>query len=214
MIGVFGGAFDPVHCGHLRALVELRDALGLSEVRVVPCGSPPHRTAAVAPASARVAMLDAGLREMTACTVDERELRRAGPSYTVDTLTELHAELPGETLCLLLGHDAFLGLHRWHRWRELFALAHVVVARRPRTATMALDPTLAGEVEPRRVTEPRRLRDTGSGRVLFSETTELAISSTAVRAQAGAGQSLQWLVPAPVERLIATNSWYERNTDV
>ena len=187
MIGIFGGTFDPIHCGHLRAIVELRDALALDEVRVIPCARPAHRDAPAAPPAARVAMLRAALRAMHGCVVDERELARPGPSYTVDTLAELRDERPTAALCLLLGHDAFAGLAQWHRWRELFTLAHVVVARRPGAAPL-----------------PAEL----AGRVHFCDTTELAVSSTALRAFAAARRSLQWLVPDEVARLIDTNAWY------
>ena len=156
MIGIFGGTFDPIHCGHLRAIVELRDALALDEVRVIPCARPAHRDAPAAPPAARVAMLRAALRAMHGCVVDERELARPGPSYTVDTLAELRDERPTAALCLLLGHDAFAGLAQWHRWRELFTLAHVVVARRPGAAQLPAE--LAAEVGARVVPDPAQLR--------------------------------------------------------
>lgn len=208
MIGVFGGTFDPVHCGHLRAIVELRDTLGLDEVRVVPCARPPHRAAPVAPADARVAMLRAALRDMRACVLDERELARPGPSYTFDTLTALRRDAPSAALCLLLGYDAFAGLDRWHRWRELFTLAHVVVAKRPGAAARALPKELADESRARAAATAAQLRDEPAGRVHYCETTELAISSTRLRAFAAARRSLQWLVPDDVARLIETNAWY------
>ena len=213
MIGVFGGTFDPVHCGHLRAIVELRDALALDEVRVVPCARPAHRDAPAAPAAARVAMLRAALSGMRACIVDERELGRPGPSYTIDTLAELHAELPDAVLCLLLGHDAFAGFSRWHRWRELFALAHVVVARRPGAVDAPLPPELADEVRARHADDPVQLRDTRAGRIHFCDTTELAVSSTALRTFAATRRSLQWLVPDDVARLIETNAWYTEDSN-
>ena len=208
MIGIFGGTFDPIHCGHLRAIVELRDALALDEVRVVPCARPAHRDAPAAPPAARVAMLRAALRSMRGCVVDERELARPGPSYTVDTLSELRAEFPATSLCLLLGQDAFAGLARWHRWRELFELAHVVVARRPGTAVDGLPAELAAEVRARAASGPAQLRDEVAGCIHFCDTTELAVSSTALRGFAAARRSLQWLVPEEVARMIDTNAWY------
>ncbi|MFN2300762.1 MAG: nicotinate (nicotinamide) nucleotide adenylyltransferase, partial [Gammaproteobacteria bacterium] len=130
-IGIFGGTFDPVHCGHLRAMVELRDELALNEVRVVPCGVPPHRAEPRASAQARLAMLDVALADLPGFSVDRRELERPGPSYMVDTLVSMRADWPEAALWLLLGHDAFCTLPQWRRWRELFSLANVGVARRP-----------------------------------------------------------------------------------
>jgi nicotinate-nucleotide adenylyltransferase len=106
-------------------------ALALAQVRFLPTGDPPHREAPLAPAALRLEMVRAAVAGEPAFAVDDREIRRTGLSYTVDTLTELRAELPGRSLCLLIGMDAFLGMPGWHRWREIFELAHVVVAHRP-----------------------------------------------------------------------------------
>lgn len=207
MIGVFGGTFDPVHIGHLRLMVELRDALSLDAVHVVPCAEPVHRDMPAASAAARVAMLEAALADMARCRVDDREIRRGGPSYMVDTLESLRAESSDRPLCLLLGRDAFLGLPGWRRWRELFALAHVVVAARPGHG-MEPAPDLAAEVSSRWADGVAALRAAPAGRVLVCATTELEVSASALRAMAAAGRSLQWLVPREVARLIETNAWY------
>ena len=127
-IGLFGGTFDPLHYGHLRTAFELWQALKLSEVRFMPTGSPPHREQPHAPAQLRLEMVKAAVADQPAFVVDDREVRRTGVSYSVDTLTEVRAEYPQRSLCLLLGMDAFLGLPNWHRWRELLDLAHIIVA--------------------------------------------------------------------------------------
>lgn len=205
--------FDPVHCGHLRAMVELRDRLSLTELRVVPCAHPVHRRRAAASSEARVAMLKAALVDMTGCRVDEREIRRGGPSYTVDTLLELRRELPRDSLCLLVGHDAFARLNTWHRWQELFDLAHIVVARRPGTEDDVPDPELRAAIVGRLTHDVSALQARPAGFVFMSDTTELAISSTALRAEAAAGRSLQWLVPPAVAKLIEMNRWYTGGAD-
>ncbi len=205
--------FDPVHCGHLRAMVELRDRLSLTELRVVPCANPVHRRSATAPPSARVAMLAAALHDMRGCIVDDREIRRGGPSYTVETLLELRRESAGGPLCLLVGHDAFSRLNTWHRWQEIFGLAHIVVARRPGAGDESLNPELHTAVAGRLAHDATALHGRPAGLVFMSDTTELAISSTALRADAAAGRSLQWLVPAAVAKLIETNDWYTGGTD-
>lgn len=198
--------FDPVHCGHLRALVELRDALALDEVRVVPCGVPGHRATAVAPPDARVAMLRDALADVDRCKVDEREVSRAAPTYTIDTLEALRAELPDAVLCVLLGADAFAGLPTWRRWRELFALAHFAVARRP-GHSVELHGELADECAERHC-DAAALRASPAGRVVFSDTTQLEISSTHLRRLAAGGRTLRWLVPEAVEARIAQHRWY------
>ncbi len=131
MIGILGGTFDPIHHGHLRCAQELLQDLPLDEVRLVPCRIPPHRDTPQASAEQRLRMLKAALDGAPGLTVDDRELSREGPSYTVDTLHSLRAEFGATPLCLIVGMDAFNGLDRWHRWQELIGLAHIVVAHRP-----------------------------------------------------------------------------------
>ncbi len=131
-VALLGGTFDPVHYGHLRFADAIRRALGLDDVRLVPASDPPHRAGPQASAADRVAMLELAVAEFPGLVVDEREIARAGKSYTVLTLEELRREDPQRPVLLLLGADAFLGLPTWHRWREIFGLAHLVVVAAPR----------------------------------------------------------------------------------
>jgi len=162
-IGIFGGTFDPIHYGHLRTAFELWQTLKLAEVRFMPSGNPPHRVRTLADAALRVQMVRAAVADQPAFVVDDREVRRAGASYTVDTLTELRAEFPHRSLCLLLGMDAFLGLPGWHRWRELFDLAHLVVAVRPGHALDPLVPALQLATAARWTDDPILLEGTANG---------------------------------------------------
>ena len=113
--GVFGGMFDPIHYGHLRTAHELHELLGLEAVAFVPAGDPPHRTAPLADAATRLEMVRAAVGDDPRFQVDDRELRRAGPSYTILTLEELRAERGAQPIVLILGMDAFAGIERWHR---------------------------------------------------------------------------------------------------
>ena len=131
MIGIFGGTFDPVHFGHLRPALDVKQALGLREMRLIPCFSPPHRQQPVANPGQRLTMLRAAVGEEPELLVDNREMKREGVSYMVDTLSSLREEFGDEPLCLVLGSDAFLQLDGWHRWREIIELAHIVVTHRP-----------------------------------------------------------------------------------
>src|SRR5436190_14511736 len=130
-LGIIGGTFDPVHYGHLRVGAEVKAALGLAEVRLIPAGVPPHRPARVASGGHRLAMADLGCAEFPGIVADGREILRPGPSYTVTTLQALHAEDVTRPLALIIGSDAFAGLASWHRWEQLFTLAHLVVVERP-----------------------------------------------------------------------------------
>lgn len=206
-VGVFGGTFDPVHVGHLRTAFELRAALGLEEVRFIPCGQPPHRAPAVAPGALRLRMLAAALAGEPGFVADDRELRRPGPSYMVDTLAELRADLPGRPLCLLLGMDAFLGLPAWHRWEEIPALAHLVVAHRPGWDGR-FDGPLAPVVATRRTAEPRDLRAAPAGRVLIRPVTPLNVASSAIRDLVKAGGDPRFLVTDAVRAIVLESGCY------
>ena len=193
-IAILGGTFDPVHLGHLRVAWEAAEALD-AEVRLMPAHVPPHRAAPLASAAQRVAMLEAALAGQQRLTLDTRELRRDGASYTVDTLCELRAELPvTQALILLLGADAFAGLPTWHRWRELFEHAHIVVLTRPGHSA-ALPAELTVEIAPRRVASRAELRLAAAGKVLDLPVTPLEISASAVRALLAAGREPRWLLP-------------------
>ncbi len=204
--GIYGGSFDPVHIGHLRTALELYMELGLAEVRFIPSRIPPHREAPRAPAAIRVKMLRAALDGLTGFTVDERELGRDGPSYTVDTLASLRDERPGQAIALLLGMDAFAGLPGWYHWESVLDYAHIVVARRP-GAGLPESGELGELYRTRRATDPAELRD-GRGRILEFEVTALDISSSAIREQVGRGRDPKFLVPDAVREIIFESHCY------
>lgn len=185
-VAILGGTFDPVHIGHIGLAEDVRRALALSEVRLVPAGDPPHRGGPEASARDRVAMLRLAVANHPGLVVDPREVARAGKSYTVLTLDELRQEAPARPLLLLVGADAFLGFPTWHRWRELFALAHVVVTARP---GVALEPSgeLAAEWKARLVDKPDLLFTKPAGSIYVQAISPMPISATEIRAQLARG---------------------------
>ena len=130
-MGILGGTFDPIHYAHLRTAFELQQALRLKEIRFLPAGNPPHRDQPLADPQLRLKMVQAATAGQPGFVVDDREVRKEGPSYSVETLAELRHEYPDRSLCMIVGMDAFLSLPKWHQWRELLQLAHLVVAHRP-----------------------------------------------------------------------------------
>lgn len=206
-IGLFGGTFDPIHFGHLRTAFELLQALKLAQVRFLPTGDPPHREAPLAAAPLRLEMVRAAVVGQSGFSVDDREIRREGVSYTVDTLTELRQENAQRSLCLLLGMDAFLGMPTWHRWREIFELCHVVVAHRPGWKAPTTGPL--GEVMVDRGTgSVRELHGSAAGRIYVHGVTQLEIASTDLRALIMSGRDLRYLVPDAVRDLIQRSGCY------
>jgi nicotinate-nucleotide adenylyltransferase len=206
-IGLFGGTFDPIHYGHLRTSFELWQALRLAQVRFLPTGNPPHREVPLAAPELRLEMVRAAVAGINAFVVDDREIRRTGISYSVDTLIDLRREFPERSLCLLLGMDAFLGMPNWHRWREIFDLAHVVVAHRPGWKAPMTGPL--GEIMVDRGTgSVRELHGAPAGRVYVHAVTQLEISSTELRQLILAGHDLRYLVPDSVRELIQRTGCY------
>ncbi|MBI4206879.1 MAG: nicotinate-nucleotide adenylyltransferase [Betaproteobacteria bacterium] len=212
-IGILGGTFDPVHYGHLRLAQEVGEGLKLQEVRFVPSGTPPHRTAPRISAVERLAMVRLAVRDNPLFTVDERETRRSGPGYTVDTLTELRQEI-GATrpLCLLVGADAFLDFATWSRWHELFTLAHVVVAHRPGfpvdTWQDRMPQPLAREYAARTLRQPLAVHLAPAGGIVIIPIAALDISATMIRDCIRAGASPRYLLPDSVLDYIQTRRLY------
>lgn len=212
-VGILGGTFDPVHFGHLRLAQEVAEALHLAEVRFVPAGAPPHRAAPGPAPAQRLAMVRRAVAGNPLFSVDEREVNRAGPSYMVDTLGALRAELGAvRPICLLLGADAFVELATWHRWHELFNLAHVVVAHRPgfpaETWSQRMLLPLAREYEARLLQQPLSVHLSPAGGIVAQPIAALDISASMIRASLVNGASPRYLLPDSVLDYIHDNHLY------
>lgn len=206
-IGIFGGTFDPIHVGHLRLALELKEQLGLDEMRLVPCHQPPHRDAPQVSSAQRAEMLRIALQDCPELQLDERELLRDKPSYTYDTLLELRAELGSEvSLALCMGADAFAGLPNWYCWQELIRLAHIVVIARPGWNIPASGD--ARDLLDKYQGEPKCLTEAAAGSIVLQSPRLLPISATEIRQQIQAGPSAQFLVPDAVWNYIKANQLY------
>lgn len=217
-IGILGGTFDPIHFGHLRLAQELGEALKLEQVRFIPSGTPPHRGSPQASAADRLAMVQMAIRDNPLFSVDDRETRRAGAGYTVDTLAELRRET-GATrpICLLLGADAFLDLATWSRWHELFDYAHIVVAHRPGFAVdtwhLRMPQPLAREYSARLMRQPLAVHLAGGGGVVVAPIAALDISATLIRDAVSRGASPRYLLPDSVLDYIHSKGLYLQEID-
>ena len=204
-VGILGGTFDPIHYGHLRPAQAAQRALALEEIRVVPAADPPHRRAPVATAAQRLHMVELAVRDFPSFRVDDREVRRGGPSYTVLTLESLRAEFGRRPLCLLIGVDAFRDIETWHQWARLPELAHLVVMQRPGWAFP--DPLPAWAI-PRLSRDARELTGQVAGRIYFQTTAPQDISATRLRAAIGRGESVEGQLPPAVWDYIRQNRIY------
>ena len=206
-LAIMGGAFDPVHYGHLRSAVELSEYLQLGELRFVPSANPPHRPPHEASGEQRVKMLEAAISELAWCSVDNRELKRQGPSWSVVTLEEIRDEIGERSLCMILGMDAFLGLPAWHRWNELLEFAHIVVAYRPGSKPPT-DGPLGKLLAAHGCSKPADLQHAPAGHILMREVTQLEISSSAIRDFLYREQDARYLLPDAVLNIIEATGCY------
>ena len=199
-LGIFGGTFDPVHYGHLRLAEEAADALSLGCVRWIPAGQPGLRDAPRVGAVERLEMV---------------RLAIAGnPRFELD-VAEVEAQMCGaqRPLVLLVGADAFSRMSGWHRWEELFALAHIAVAHRPGFAidSASLAPELARVFAERFCSDPSALGKAPAGCIVPFAMTQLDISATRIRALLSKGQSPRYLLPDPVIAHIWKRRFYSEN---
>lgn len=206
MIGVYGGTFDPVHFGHLRTALEVKEIFGLDELRMIPCFIPPHRDSPSAPSSKRVDMLNLALDGRPGMIVDTREIDRGGPSYMVETLQSLRIEFGEKPLLLFVGADAFAGLGKWFQWQHLFDFAHLVVMTRPGYEPTRLD----GFLTEHWVENERVLHDRPAGALFFQPVTQLEISATAIRRIIAEHRDPGFLLPDSVIQYIRHHKLYWR----
>ena len=198
-IGILGGTFDPVHFGHLRTGLDVVEALDLAQLRLIPCALPPHRVEPVASAQERRLMLELAIKNHPRLVVDDRELGRDGPSYTVDTLLSLRQELPENPLFVLMGTDAFCSLPTWSRWQQILQLAHIVVMQRP-DESMKMSDELSQWYQQFLASDADR--HLPAGRIWPLPVTQLSISATTIREKLAQKQDVRYLLPDAVIALI------------
>lgn len=206
-LAIFGGTFDPVHIGHLRSAIEVRELLACDELRFIPCHQPPHRAEPAASSAQRLRMLELAIADEPGLAIDAREIQRDGPSYTIDTLTALRAEVGAQCrLHLIVGMDAFAALDSWHRWRELLNFAHIVVMHRPENAMLGRG-VVAELLRERRV-DVEQLQKTPFGSIAVVQLTPLPIAATAIRGLIRERRSPRYLLPDAVWEFIRENGLY------
>lgn len=206
-IAIFGGTFDPVHYGHLRAAAEVSEQLGVTDFRLLPAGQPPHRDGTWAAARHRMAMLELALAPHADLSVDDHEVQRGGPSYMADTLAGIRNEAGELPIILCLGQDAANYLDRWHEWQRLLELAHLVVMTRPDSEPGYSD-ELHDYLDGRFVDSSSALMRRPAGHVCNVNVTRLAISSTDIRRQVGDGRNPRFLLPSTVLAYIRKHHLY------
>ena len=206
-LGIFGGTFDPIHLGHLRLALELKQQLLLDEMRLIPGHKPPHREQPQVSSAQRLEMLKLALQDCPQLQWDDREVRREKNSYSYDTLCELRKEFGSDiSLVLCMGEDAFAGISTWYCWQELIRLAHIVVIARPGWS-------IPDQGDVRQFLQQHQgtvadLKRQTSGKIVMQSLRMLPISATEIRQQIARGESPQFLLPDSVWKFIQANRLY------
>jgi len=204
LIGILGGTFDPIHYGHLRPAYEVLQHAALSQIRFIPNQQPPHRERPWLDAEQRCELVDMAIQPVAEFVLDKRETQRDGASYMVDTLRSLRADFADDTLCLMMGMDAFNGFQRWHQWPDILDLCHLIVTTRPHYPwrDMPLDADLQNRISE----QPDDLKRSRHGQILLQSVTQLDISASQIRAALKHGQGTHFLLPESIREKLEQNA--------
>ncbi len=215
MIGVYGGTFDPIHYGHLRPVLDVVEALNLEKCYFIPCSVPHHRAMPLASSAQRLEMVAAAIKLEPRFYLDSREIDRDGISYTIDTLESIRTEVnTNQSLCLIVGIDAFIKFNDWHRWQDILNLCHIVVTHRPGwDLELLLESNQFSEklgeiVSDCKVMDKTELQKKAFGKIIFQPVTQLDISSTNIRMLLAENKSIQYLVPEEIITVIKNHKIY------
>lgn len=209
MIGLLGGTFDPIHFGHLRTALEVKETLSLDEIRFIPAPRPQLRDQPQASTAHRVEMVRLAIQDQSGFVLDTSELQREGPSYTIDTLRQLRSDIGDKKpLVLIMGSDAFAKLTHWYEWEKLIELAHIAVMMRPDSKLDKFD-FPAGWLKSHQTGDVGELVETSAGTVITVPVTQLAISATDIRKRLSEGLSVRYLLPESALDYIEHNGLYQ-----
>ncbi len=204
MLGIYGGTFNPIHYGHLRAAIEIKEYFSLEQIRFIPCYQPVHKHTDIANADMRWHMLKLALKDISGMVADKRELQRQGNSYMLDTLISLKQDFPQQKLLLIIGTDAFLQLSSWYKWQQLFDYAHILVMQRP---NIPLTP-VSEFLQTRICNNIATFNAQQCGKIFFQNITQLDISASLIRTQHAAGKNIRFLLPDQIINYIQTQQLY------
>ncbi|MBE0362511.1 nicotinate-nucleotide adenylyltransferase [Pseudoalteromonas ulvae UL12] len=207
MIGIFGGTFDPIHQGHLNIATHCIEQLPLSTLAFMPCAQPAHKTHSGVSAEQRLAMVKLAIAQQPKFTIDDRELKRKGPSYSLLSLQELRQEHPNDAIAFLIGMDSLNNLHKWYQWQEVVDLCHLIVCQRPGEA-LNPSPVIRDYIARNSAPDVHALKTKQAGLCYFLATSLTAISSSELREQLKTSPSLPEHLPTSVANYIKNQHIY------
>ena len=211
MIAILGGTFNPIHLGHLHLATQLQTKIGFDQVRFMPAALPALKNVPKVTAEHRAEMVKIAIADHPKFLLDTRELSRTGTSYTVETLTSLREELGNKvSICWLMGSDAFAHLNAWHRWQDLLKLAHLIVAKRPKSVDFySLNVDIQSLLKSHEAKHIDEIKQQAHGKILIQEIAALDISSTNIRNKLSHHQDVSKLIAPTVLAYIQQHQLYE-----
>ena len=207
MIGIFGGTFDPIHQGHLNIASQCIEQLPLTTLAFMPCAQPAHKTHSGVSAEQRLAMVKLAIAQQPAFSIDDRELKRKGPSYSLLSLQELRQEHPNDAIAFLIGMDSLNNLHKWHKWQDVVALCHLIVCQRPGEA-LHPSPEIQDYIAQCRTSDVKALTTQQGGLCYFLATSPTPISSSELRKHLKTSATLPEYLPSSVAHYIKSQHIY------
>lgn len=211
-IGILGGTFDPIHLGHTQSAQAVAHELGLAKVLLIPAHIPPHKTSVQlvphASAEQRAAMVEIACQVSGLFSCDQRELKRSGHSYTIDTLKELKQQYPAQTLYFIIGMDSLMSFTSWHQYQEILTLCHLVVNTRPNYPIEQLDKATKSLLSKHQATDITTLNQVNSGKIYFAKACFFDISSTKIRQHLAQQKSCQQQLQPAISEFIHKNKLY------
>ena len=211
-IGILGGTFDPIHLGHTQSAQAVANELGLTKVLLIPAHIPPHKTSDElvphASSEQRATMVEIACQASGLFFCDQRELKRSGHSYTVDTLKELKQQYPEQTLYFIIGMDSLMSFTSWHKYQEILTLCHLVVNTRPNYPIEQLNKTTKTLLCQHQVTDISELSQDKSGKIYFAKACFFDISSTQIRQHLAHQQSRHPQLQPEISEFIHKNKLY------
>ena len=228
-LGIFGGTFDPIHYGHILPIVEAAGKTNIKKIGLMPCYIPSHKNPATASSEDRLKMVELVCADYPLFYPEPRDLIRAKPTFSVDSLREIRTAMPNTPLCFFIGTDSLQNLFTWHNWPALFTLCHFVVCERIRESVKDIkdnlddslglgtpqlySPQLQTLLNKRQTFDPSLLHNSLAGHIYFADTQTLTVSSSKIRQQLTNNQSVESFLPPKVLDYIQQHKLYQTSTD-
>jgi nicotinate-nucleotide adenylyltransferase len=207
-IGILGGTFDPIHLGHLHLANSIYQQLHLQKIIFIPTSQPLLRHPAIATASQRLEMLRIAIKEYPYFEVDDCELNRSAPSYSIDTLRELRKKIPDQPLCFIMAADQLIQFDQWHEWQKIPDLAHLIITDRP-GYELRLNDATKQLLNDRQITDPTLLSEKNTGYIYLVNIEAMPISATKIRSELAKGKEPISFLPKGVWKYIKENGLYK-----